>query len=364
MHECGADDSTGPRGLATLLPVPSTERLQSVDAAKGIAIVLIVIGHVERGLNDAGVILASESAPWDRALYLVHLSVFALLAGTFTGASVERRGPKNYLLERLSLCLYLYVVWTWLQGVVKLALGSRVNSRTSILELVTLWIPQAQFWFLPWLAIVSLLATLARPWGTRGLYSCLFAVAISIAFWGWEGQWVGTQGLALLGFFFIGSALGTRPFAWLQAKSTMWLGAACAPMLATLAVPFAAHVTAPTILDVNRTIVSVALGIAVSTLATLGVLCLAELLARTPLRESLCYVGAHSLPIFLAHILFASGTRIALQLMGVGNPWAHMFLGVAAGLLGSLALVVASHRMPLARWLFQPPRLQLGRGSK
>jgi fucose 4-O-acetylase-like acetyltransferase len=57
----------------------------TVDIAKGIAIIAIVLGQVLRGLSSAG-ILDAKTVQYqlvDRSLYMFHLSVFALLAGLF-----------------------------------------------------------------------------------------------------------------------------------------------------------------------------------------------------------------------------------------------------------------------------------------
>ena len=65
------------------------ERDRSVDAARGIAIVAIVLGHVERGLASAGVLALHQAATLDRLLYLFHLSTFAYLSGLFVRRAVE-----------------------------------------------------------------------------------------------------------------------------------------------------------------------------------------------------------------------------------------------------------------------------------
>lgn len=101
-------------------PVPTQrvpDRDRSIDAARGLAILLIVFGHVLVGLVLAGIV--SWDHPVRRTLpviYLFHLTVFAFVAGIFVPRAVERNGVGPYLVTRLATFGWLYVLWSLVKG--------------------------------------------------------------------------------------------------------------------------------------------------------------------------------------------------------------------------------------------------------
>lgn len=56
-------------------------RVAWVDIARGVGIVLVVAGHVERGLVAASVARGPLWPWWDYALYTFHMPLFFVLAG-------------------------------------------------------------------------------------------------------------------------------------------------------------------------------------------------------------------------------------------------------------------------------------------
>ena len=99
----------------------SSRRERAFDVARGIAILAIVVGHVLRGLAAADLVPRTSATVLevDDALYVWHLTVFALLAGVFLRPGVERQGVAGYPRSRLPLFVHLYVVWTLVQAGVR-----------------------------------------------------------------------------------------------------------------------------------------------------------------------------------------------------------------------------------------------------
>ena len=56
----------------------------SLDVARGVAIILVVLGHSLRGLVAGGVVPQRSLAWLDTWLYLTHLPVFAFAVGVLT----------------------------------------------------------------------------------------------------------------------------------------------------------------------------------------------------------------------------------------------------------------------------------------
>ena len=143
-------------------------RDRSIDTARGIAIIAIVLGHVERGLASALLLPYDTALTLDRLLYLFHLATFAYLSGLFVRRAVERDGVRRMLTRRVTLFVWLYLLWTLIQGSVRVAASSVANTPVTVGDIVRIWIPEGQLWFLPWLIGVTVVAVVTQPWRSRG----------------------------------------------------------------------------------------------------------------------------------------------------------------------------------------------------
>ncbi len=340
--------------------IPSTSRDSSIDIAKGFAIVAIVFGHVWLGLEAAGLIqdLHTFNVVYD-TVYMSHLSVFAFTAGLFVQRGMRRVGPWKYALDRDLTFLWLYLLWTAIQGGVKLAASSVVNSPTSLESVLKIWTPDAQLWFFGWIALMMVFTALVRPWDSpaRRAAALLIAGTGSLAMWGLGGSILGTQGLALTIFFVVATIWrGERFLAFAAARSRWTLIAAAVLGLGTMVVLGVSGLATPPTLDgESRTVVSVVLGTVASTGGVVGILATSKLVAGMPGAAWLSSLGAKSMVIFVAHIVFTSGTRIVLNVAGVENLVLQAGAGTAVGVLGPVALGALAPKLKLG-WLFELPR--------
>ncbi len=92
-------------------------------------------------------------------------------------------------------------------------------------------------------------------------------------------------------------------------------------------------------------------------LATLGFI---ALVANLPLGAAatrwLQWLGQHTMPIYLPHVIFSAATRLALRQFGVEAWMPHLTLGIIAGLAGPLLLIWLAKRVGLSVLLgFEPP---------
>ena len=113
--------------------------------------------------------------------------------------------------------------------------------------------------------------------------------------------------------------------------------------------------TPPTLDGESRTVVSVVLGTVASTGGVVGILATSKLVAGMPGAAWLSSLGAKSMVIFVAHIVFTSGTRIVLNVAGVENLVLQAGAGTAVGVLGPVALGTLAPKLKLG-WLFELPR--------
>lgn len=330
----------------------------TLDIARGIAIVAIVLGHVGRGLGDAGILDTGPADALDRALYFTHLTVFVFVSGLLTPASVASRSKVAWVLQRVRLFLYLYVVWSLIQGIVRVALAGYTNTVVTWGDLLQLWVPRGHLWFLPFMAVASLAVVLARPWVPGMRWTVILGTAVSLTLWGVSGPWVFTQGWALFGALLLGAAIGRRPLilglSRIKSPVLAVLGAggllAYGLLLTTPAEP-------PTYFQPARSLTQVLLGAMVSVLGLAVVLVVSALLARTAVSGPVAALGRQSLSIYLAHILAASGFRIIVSGFGYEDQVLHLVGGVVAGILLPLLLTRVA-RYPWVGWLLSDSLLR------
>lgn len=133
-----------------------------VDYAKGIGIILVVFGHVNRGLYSAGIQLSGSSyLLTDSILYSFHMPLFFFLSGLFFTQSLDKKGKTRFVISKIDTIVYPYVIWSLLQGMVEVLLSRYTNNPANLGDILSLFThPRAQFWFLYALFMVFILATL------------------------------------------------------------------------------------------------------------------------------------------------------------------------------------------------------------
>jgi len=337
---------------------PVTERDRSLDVAKGIAITAIVLSHVLRGLAGPDTLPRQSSTflEIDDALYSFHVAVFALLAGVFLPAGVEKRGRVAYLRPRVILFTYLYIVWTVLEAGEKqleaVGGGDPVDNAGFLQSFLTAY---GQLWWLPFMVLASVAAVAVRPWASRrraGISTAIVAV-VALAAWGWTGPWVFEEGLALLAFFWVGVLAGRERLSRLTtSRWTRWVTAL--GLLVGAALLLLTNPMPPSSWIGPRTPGGIALGVVTSASLCAAVLGIAGLLSRTALARPLGLLGERSLELFLGHILAIAGARAALDALGVESFTAQILVSTAAGLALPLGLWWLGRRLAFP-WLFASP---------
>jgi len=335
-------------------------RDHSLDIAKGVAIIAIVFGHVWRGLGLAGLIDLDGAlfASVDATVYMFHLAVFAFTAGLFVERGMMRDMAWAYTARRDLAFLWLYVLWTFIQGVTKIAFAGDVNTNVSWVDVVQLWRPLSPYWFFGWIALMLIAAAAFQPWlgraRTVGLAS--LAVAVSLAAWGLNGEYIGTQGLGLTVFFVVGLIIGGgNLLRWLKQPAVTLAAVALVGVVTLIALAWPGHATPPTTDGAERTALSVALGVVASTSGVVAVLALSPLLQRIPgAGRALAFCGLRSLDVFVAHVIFLAGIRVVLVRLGIDSLVVHVLIGTTGAVVGSLALGWLARKVRCA-WLFESP---------
>ena len=98
------------------------------DYAKGIGILLVVYGHVARGLHNAGVSVSEKTYLLiDSIIYSFHMPLFFFLSGIFFVGSFNSRGATKLVLSKVDTIFYPFVIWSIFQGCIEATLSNYTN---------------------------------------------------------------------------------------------------------------------------------------------------------------------------------------------------------------------------------------------
>lgn len=304
----------------------SHNRIEWVDYAKGIGILLVVYGHVLRGIQNAGLDISSLFFYCsDRLVYSFHMPLFFFLSGLFVVRSLlktERITP--FLLGKIKVIAYPYFVWSFIQISLHILMSSHTNNVKEVSDLLYIFYkPQEQFWFLYVLFFLSVLYAI--------LYLLLKNVYLILLI------------SIVLYFSKLGIPMFSKNFIFFSA------GAALVPYMLSLA-PSKNTTPSFIVFGIMFIVVHGILGflqlygmpVLILPLAVFGILLtcyLANYLATHNLLRFLKYLGYISLPIYVAHVLSASGIRIILyKLFNIHHVGVHLLIGTIFGIVFPIIL--------------------------
>ena len=321
-------------------------RIAWVDYAKGIGIILVVAGHVLRGLRKTPVHLPGWESV-DAWIYAFHMPLFFFLAGLFVEHSC-REPLGKFIAGKAGRILWPYFVWSILQELFRHFTRASTSSLTELWKII--YQPEMQFWFLYVLFFLLVFyAAWRKAGGSQVAFIVLaFALNVSLAFGVSYGSWgVIYQLWIYIPYLALGilvSRLGLQMrVAGLGVPAQ--IGAAIAGF-AVLTFAVMGHAEA-----VKGLVVPLA---AVGIFASIA---LAACLARWRPASAIGVLGILSMEIFVAHTIFSSCARQVLLAAGIHNPSLHIAGGLASGLAGPVILHVLFKRFYLL-FLFSLPASQ------
>lgn len=323
-------------------------RLDWVDAAKGMSILLVVLHHavwfLERsGQAPAAVITANE------ALASLRMPLFFLASGLLAAGPLA--APWRVVLhKRVAFFLYLYVLWT----IIRFAFFATVvppevdpdESADPLAFALALLLPGPSMWFLYALAVFAVVTKLARPlpvWLQLGLTGVLSALigAGTVDFG--DSRW--TYMSRFLFFFLLGCH--TRELVERLARATSLLRAVVGGLACVGAAVVAVAFGLRSVPGVSLALQCLAVGA--------GVL-VAAWVARYRFGRPLVVLGMRTLPIYLIHMLWLAAIMIGVRHVELPPVAAYALPLVLVLVLTALSLL--THRALTAMgatWLFALP---------
>jgi uncharacterized membrane protein YcfT len=318
-------------------------RVDWVDYAKGLCIVMVVMMHSTIGVEEA--------AGRDGFMHAVvafakpfRMPDFFLISGLFLSRVIDRDW-RTYVDRKVVHFAYFYVLWVTIQFALKAphfaaAHGWRYVGEQYALAYVD---PFGTLWFIYLLPIFFVLTRATRHLPPLLVFAVLAALQIAQIDTGWTaidefaGRFV---------YFFTGYAMAPLVFGLAAAVQAR-------PGVAALGLALWAAVEGALVYAgiAGLPVVSLVLGM----VGAAAVVCIAALLAKARLADPIRYCGRHSIVIYLAFFLPMAVSRTVLVATGLVPDVGMMALLITtAGVLGALAIWWAALRLH-ADFLFRRP---------
>jgi uncharacterized membrane protein YcfT len=324
--------ANGTSAAPELTAVKSTDgRVDWVDYAKGICIVMVVMMHsvlgVEAAAGQTGFmhVLVAFAKPF-------RMPDFFLISGLFLSLVIDRDW-RSYLDRKVVHFAYFYLLWVTIQfGFKASAFAAETSwSHVGLLYLESFIEPFGTLWFIYLLPIFSVVTKLSRQLPSWfGPYAILGAAAVLEMAHVATGWTVIDEFCARFVYFYSGYLFADQVFALSdRARARPPVALAALAMWALLNGGFV-------VAGVSQwPIISLALGLA----GAIAIVTIGTLLARAQLLNALRFCGEHSIVIYLAFFLPMASTRTLLLKTGLIHDIGTISLLVTiAGVLGSLAI--------------------------
>jgi fucose 4-O-acetylase-like acetyltransferase len=327
----------------------TSARTDWIDNAKAIGIILVVYGHVARGLFSSSIDTPQPWYQWmDQVVYSFHMPLFFFLSGLFFNQTLAHKGTGKLVLGKIDTLLYPYVIWSLIQGGIEVAMSQHSNGLVTSREVLALWWqPRAQFWFLYALFFVFAFASLVYGAFSTRQHMLIFGASILLYLFPppFTHHIIPNFIVGHLVFFCLGivftahlkieqfSSLTTLLAIAITFLTAQWLfhGAFALPLIEKSAALLA------------LTVVSI-----------LFVVSLAAYLAQKDLKF-LTYIGASSMAIYLMHILAGSGVRVVLmKVFHIESFALHLLVGCMVGVLAPMLAITIIRQLKIP-FVFSAP---------
>jgi len=299
-------------------------RLGWPDAARGIAMILVVAGHMIIGLQNSGLMAQDGAANvWLLLFYAAHMPIVFFVSGHVSRDTAKP--PREFFGGLLRWIVLPYVIWSaLLVSVQHLAPGANSPIPWSALLQIG-WSPITLFWFLHTLFAIKLLHYgVSRLFGAATPFVALgvavFAAA-GVAAFGVEDPMARHVAIFLL-FYETGAVAAARPalLASLDALPSARLAAiagACGAVVAGVAAGYAAGAFGPL-----RPAYEFQNGVVVTGLLSIvGVLALLRAAQGSRVVGAARLVGVYSMAIYVQHVIVGAALRALAVKAGLRDPW-------------------------------------------
>ncbi len=321
-------------------------RIDWVDYAKGLGIILVVYGHVMRGLISSSVELSrSTFLISDKIIYSFHMPLFFFLSGLFVEKSLQK-DFKSSLISKLQLLVYPYIIWSILQGSMNIVMASFTNNSTSWLDLLKItYEPIGQFWFLYALFFMFIIyQATRRHFDILSLW--VFAVVLYLLS-PYIDVFIFKKIANNLVFFISGSLLVSNIDLKVDLQKILAHKYLIYSLLGFSALVYILiSIKLPPVYKSLTSIMAAFSGIYI-------MVYLSNKIASFKHANFIKRLGELSLVIYLVHVFATSGSRILLyKIFHVEDIFIHVACGTLLGVVFPICVFMASNKLNLNNFLF------------
>ena len=344
----------------------SKQRLLWLDALKGFAIILVIIGHVSGSFQkdntfpDAVIINDLELL-----VGTFHMKVFYMISGYLFCNSYLRDGiiRKDKLIYQILNLSLLYVFYDLLRYAFKSILSSVVNEKIDTSYLFMVWYKAIdEYWYIYGLIIIYALVVLllnilehihrksimkgiedGESIVLRALFLVCLLISIVFVIVNPQWKWSGVGAMNLIMFFSLSMLIckiGMKhlPLQLRFIEGTLGLIVVCIGTMIWTSIP--------------RIIIFIAGG----SIADFLFWFFRETFGTGDARKVnvLSYLGRHSLEIYLLHVYFTSGFRLVIRWTHINNAFAAFMIATIIGIVGPLMFSYCLQKTHLWSIFFNP----------
>ena len=327
------------------------QRLDWVDYAKGVGIILVVFAHNLGGQRSSGIPLPASLGAVISYAYSFHMPLFFFLSGLFATYSY-RKGFAAFSQSKLRTIFYPFVIWSLILETIQVNMAAYVNHPLSGQHSPLLFLirPVEQMWFLQALFLIYMSFALAQKLAVQPKWFFLISALLTLI----VSPLIRDETVKriLFHFIFFGAGVGLQ-----SGVNARILGAKTGPLLAV----FLAALCVQLLLVFGSPSVRLFRGsdalehVAMAFLGIASIAAVSEVFNRLQRVSWLRLIGQYSMPIFLMHTIFGSGMRIILaRFLHLDNPYLHAGLELATG-IGVPMLIAFLLSLRNTPWVFEWP---------
>lgn len=323
-------------------------RSNYVDIAKAIGIILVVYGHALIGvrafLGDS--VIASTTIV---AIYSFHMALFFAMSGLFIKSAMTEPLPNFFerLIKRLG---HPYVVWSVILITAHLLMSKYANVPMEGMNYMRIiYDPYAVMWYLYALILFFILARICN--GIHPQLALAVSIPLLIGGYIFNDVWMAAN-MRYFFVFVVASMIGIKGLSQLLSDRRI-IAASAIVLIISFYYGWVQSVNDTDDLAYDLEFIPAMIA------GTLMVLWISKRIDDNRLRNQtvsklasiLTYIGARTLPIYVSHVLFTAGARVALSQAGVSSGIALVIAATFAGMVLPLIGYEIAKRIKMERIL-------------
>ncbi|KKB10494.1 acyltransferase [Devosia geojensis] len=333
-----------------------SQRLDWVDTAKGLSILLVVMMHSAYGVGEAtgGTGVLHWIIAWATPF---RMPEFFLISGLFLASVIGRDWPR-FADRRVVHYLYFYALWAVIHIVFKVGLGAGDPATAASYLAWAVIQPYGVLWFIYMLAVFSAATKLVHDWRIPH-WAVLAAGAVLQIAPIETGLYAVDQFAEYFVYFYAGYALAPLIFR-LAGWAAENIGLACIGLAAWAAINTGLVFSPGFAVEPAGSVMGIAglpgVRLVLALVGSVALCVIAVLLSRLPFMEWLRWLGARSIVVYLAFALPMAVTREILVRLGVIDDTSVLsILVMASAVISPLVLYWLIERTGWGRFLFERP---------